>query len=648
MTSELLSRDIKESPKAAIKELIWNSCDADSTLIEIKLTFNKFEGLESVLVADNGHGINYEDLDELFGAYGFSNKTYGKKSPNGRVYHGKLGQGRYQSFCIGNEIEWKSTYSADDGKKYEFYIYFTDTDKMRVEYSDKSVVSNDKECGVEVTIKNIDSGNKTGELLDHTLMETELVSSFAPYLLAYSNIKVIYHGVPLNIEKHIQETVEKEVEYEQEEGQNEDQVKADIKLISWKQKTPPKKYICGENGTVIDEEPLQKSKNHPISMYLMSSYYDQMKLDGKVNLGNLDPVYAFFEDKSASILEDFIGGKNDELAAEEMKKIRNGKAYPYVGDPIDEVEVVERQVFDMLALEINKVVPEFKKSNAPTKKLTYRLIKEAVKTNPDSLSKILTEVFDLSQEEQDDLARLLDYTTLPSIINTSKIISDRLLFINALEQMVYTEIGKKIKERVHFHKILLHELWVFGEKYNLGASDISLKNVLKAYLFHLEREKLVPEIDVKASEDMSLIPDLMLWNQYPIQDEQYENLVIELKRPTKKLTSKELQQIKSYAFAIAKDDRFPKENTKWTFFLLGQTFDDYVTQELKDKKNGRGNFYNSDDGQISISVLKWNTLIHQNKMKYQFLKEKLNYSIDSNEKSLEYLKEKYSEFLPEE
>jgi hypothetical protein len=125
-----------------------------------------------------------------------------------------------------------------------------------------------------------------------------------------------------------------------------------------------------------------------------------------------------------------------------------------------------------------------------------------------------------------------------------------------------------------------------------------------------------------------------------------ENLVIELKRPTKTLGEKELSQIKNYAYAIADDKSFPKENTKWKFLLLGMNFNSFVEKELRNQKNGEGNYYNSEDGNISISVYKWNQVIQENKLKLNFLKDKLGHEIKDNKSALEYLNDKYSKFFP--
>ena len=65
MTPELFDRSIKGSPRSAIKELIWNSCDADATEIEVAFETDgdpKHPRVTAVTVNDNGTGIPYEGL----------------------------------------------------------------------------------------------------------------------------------------------------------------------------------------------------------------------------------------------------------------------------------------------------------------------------------------------------------------------------------------------------------------------------------------------------------------------------------------------------------------------------------------------------------------------------------------------------------
>ena len=269
-----------------------------------------------------------------------------------------------------------------------------------------------------------------------------------------------------------------------------------------------------------------------------------------------------------------------------------------------------------------------------------------MKTNPTSLRRILSEVFDLSKEQQDSLAEMLTYTTLPAIIDTAKVIGDRLTFVHMLEEMVYNDsIGKPIKERSQFHKVLLRELWVFGEKYYLGASDVSLKKVLIEHVKSLGRDELIPDIPSEAAEDLTRIPDICLFQQSCLGYEILDNLIVELKRPTLTLTKKELDQIEDYALTVSANPRFSKVTTKWNFILVGKDYNDYVREKLKNKLDGPGNFYNND--YVSVSVFRWSDIIQENKLKYEFLREKLNYQLKEDpDIAIDYLLSKYAELFP--
>lgn len=649
LTPEHFERSIKGSPKEAIKELLWNACDADAQNIEVLFEYDGFSEMEMVsdiYVKDDGHGISYNEAEEYFGKYGRSQKTYADKSPGGRVYHGKLGQGRYKSLALGNCVDWESTFCTEDGKYGSYQIRINSGTRMDIKISDLVNVKDEKKSGTIVHIHSISEDQKVGiaKLANSTDVIPELLSTFAPYLLAYNNISIKYNGIVIDPNQQIKKKDEKELIF-LDEGKPE--IKVKVIVIQWKHSESSKLYICGSSGVVYAEEDYSSLKKSSMSIYLLGDYFEKMHRENILGMKLADPVYAYFEEEAKKYAKDLAREQEMEIAADEILRLKEEGLYPYEGEPEDEVTKVERNVFDVFAVQVNRAVPQLKSSNRETKKLTYRLMKEAIKTNPSSIRTILTEVFNLTQKQQDDLANLLTHTHLPEIIDVAKTVGDRLTFIYLLEQMVYNDaVGKPIKERSQFHKILLKELWVFGEKYALGTSDQSLKNLLHAHIQCLGREELIPEIPPEAIADLTRIPDICLFEQICPGYDQYEHLVIELKRPTLKLTKKELDQIEDYAMTVSDNPMFDKASTKWHFILLGQDYDAYVDNRLKNRVQGVGNLYNSEDGAISISVLKWSSVIQENKFKYEFLRKKLNYELSSDpDFAMDYLLSMHAELF---
>lgn len=50
----------------AISEYIWNGFDAQATVVDVKLQQNVLGGIDQIVIADNGYGIDRRELDRKF------------------------------------------------------------------------------------------------------------------------------------------------------------------------------------------------------------------------------------------------------------------------------------------------------------------------------------------------------------------------------------------------------------------------------------------------------------------------------------------------------------------------------------------------------------------------------------------------------
>lgn len=200
------------------------------------------------------------------------------------------------------------------------------------------------------------------------------------------------------------------------------------------------------------------------------------------------------------------------------------------------------------------------------------------------------------------------------------------------------------------HRILVEELWIFGERYTLGIDDESLKNLLKKHIQILGRDDISPSDtgEVTDLDDKQRIVDLMLYRQIPqLQPDHFEHLVIELKRPACKLGQEELSQIENYAFSVAEDERFDKHKTKWTFYLVGNELSPFAKRKCREQGRQFGHIYASDDGAINIHVKKWSTIIAEAKWRHNFFKQKLELEVTTAD-GIRYLREKHKGRIPAE
>jgi hypothetical protein len=126
--------------------------------------------------------------------------------------------------------------------------------------------------------------------------------------------------------------------------------------------------------------------------------------------------------------------------------------------------------------------------------------------------------------------------------------------------------------------------------------------------------------------------------------DEIQHLVVELKRPSKKIDSDEITQIKKYAQAVAADSRFQNVRVRWDFWLLGVDLSDYAQQESKMEGMPPGVIWRGASGRTTVWCKAWAEIIQDNKARMQFFQEKLQFRVDRGA-NLEFLRKRYDELL---
>lgn len=634
----------KATGTTALMELIWNSLDADSKNINI-LTKDSGLGISKIIVEDDGHGIKYSEAEPIFGTLGGSLKKSRRLSYGNRKLHGEEGKGRFKSLSLGELIKYEIIYNEDNTYKY-FDVTIDINNIQDSNISDlKTAKKGESKTGVTVTISNINQEN-TAILLTQKIIQ-QIEEKLAVYYLTYPDFNIYFNKTKLKFDKYILNQFEDKFII-QEENTNKE-LHFNVRIIEWSIANEKKIFLCSKSGISYTETKLGiKAGSYNISVYLQSEYIEKLHKEGILDFGENLPVLAHAIEVTREIARKYLRDRIHENAKSFIAEAKLEGIYPYKDKPENEIQEAQRKVFDILALNINDFSPKFSEQEKGSKKLTFSLVKEALESDSQSLKKILTEAINLPKEKQDELAEILQITTLADITSTFKEISDRLRTLYELRLILFEPaIKANILERKHLHQILKYNTWIFSEDYSLGAEDVNLKNVLKSHLIELGRTDFQEVIDSQDNEHLSDIPDICLYKQFPRGKAGYfENLVIELKRPSKRSGETELSQIKKYAQAIAEDERFNKDKTEWTVILLVTDMTKALEFEYDQEGKPIGEIIKKKN--LKVYVKKWIDIISEAESRYQYLKEKINYTISQNDEGLSFLKTKYAKYLPED
>lgn len=628
----------RRTPIQAIGELIWNALDADATDVRVELVQNSLGGLEEIQVSDNGHGMAPAVATEAFAKLGASWKK-GQLSPGGRRLHGQGGEGRFSAFALGGRVRWVSQY-LEGGEVRRFEVRGRGDDLLSFDVGEPVVVP-DRRTGVTVVVYGVTKIPRS--LLDRDAV-LRLARDFAIYLRSYPRVSIRVGGQlvdPSAVEDHVADYPISGVRSATGEP-----ITAELTVIEWRHPVDRELVICDSAGFALDTKPVGiQAKGYQFTAYLRSDYFRACQERHTLGLGGMVPEVDVLVEAAKGELRGHFRRRSAESARELVATWKREEVYPYDGEPRDRVEIMERQVFDVLAFNINSYLPDFADSDTRSKKVSFRMIRAALERSPSELRSIFEHVLALPKNKREELVQLLERTSLTSIINASKLVVERLDFLAGLEVVLFDyDAKRKLKERQHLQHLIAENTWILGEQFHLTVDDQSLTEVLRRHLATLgsDRVDLAP---VLTADDERGIVDLMISKRLP-HPMAVEHLVVELKRPTVTIDGDVLNQLKKYAHAIARDARFHDTGARWNFWALSNEIHEQVRWELDGERN-RPPGCALDQPGMRLWVKTWGQVIQEARGRVSFLQERLNLMADLDA-GLSHLQTMYAKYLPPE
>lgn len=632
---DFLEKITRARPIPALSELLWNAFDADASRVEVSFEYNDLETLDAIVVTDDGLGIPRAEAPNYFRRLGGSWKKPGALTAAGRFLHGQEGRGRFKAFALGQTAEWAVVYERDD-KLWSYSIKMSSNDIRHVSITDEVEVTDRAKTGVTLTIR---EPLKEYRTFTSEAGRQELTEIFALYLADYEEKasivldgQVIHPGTAIASRKTFNLT---DIESDGKEHW------VRLHVFEWRAAANRALYLCNDQRFPL----VQVDRRFHIgpfqfSGYLSSPYFNIAQKDGTVELAEMQTPVVAAIDEAQLIIKDYFRTRAAEDARTVVEEWKDEHVYPFAGEPTTPVEKVERQVFDIVAVNVARHLPDFGTTQARNKAFQLRMLRQAIEKSPEELQIILDEVLRLPKRQREELAHLLRDTSLSSIIGAARIVSDRLKFLTGLEAVLFDpEPKKRLKERSQLHRIIAKNCWLFGEEFNLSVDDQSLTQVLVEHKKMLD-PNVVIDAPVKHISQTRGIVDLMLskaTKQH--RANQLTHLVVELKAPKVPIAAAEVTQIESYAFSVMNDARFKQVGTTWVFWVISDELASYTEHRVQD---AAGLIHTK--ANLSIYAKTWAQVLDENRARLKFFQDRLEVQVDKAS-SLKYLQERYAAYL---
>lgn len=635
---DFLERVFSATPINAVSELIWNGLDAGATRVDVTINTNDLGGVEEIVVRDNGSGIPATKVETLFGGIGESWKRNTDRV-DGRALHGKNGEGRFKAFALGSRVVWLTAFKTGES----FVRYEIEGTAAPCAFNYTIPKEDSGPTFTEVKILGVKAKGMGALCSERTLVEFAKI--FAPYLTKNPSVSICVNGTILDPIDYF--TVAFSQSLEDAVDETGIHYPAVMDILDWKQSVERGMCLCDPSGIELHTlDPKLHAKGINYTIHVKCGLFPLLAKENRLILEELDPAVDSLIVQAKNHARSYFRRRKAEEQAGIVAQWKAEQIYPFEDkEDLSPVEIAERQVFDIIGVNVEDYLPSFESADRAQKRFTFRLLAQAIATNPESLQSIISEVLDLKKEEQDDLANLLKRTNLPSIIKSAKTVANRLDFLVGLENLLFDkETRKTLLERDQLHKILEREAWIFDENFSLTSSEARLEEVLKNHL-QLLGQRSDETAPVVREHGMQGRVDLMfsLANQPRLG--QLEHLVVELKRPSVIIDSTILAQVESYALAVSEDPRFDLAHTHWKFVVVANDMNEFARKKCSQRDRPFGLEYVSDDNRIEVWALKWSTIIHEARTRLQFINSSLKYGAD-RDSAKEYLKATHERYIP--
>lgn len=627
---------------AAIAEYIWNAFDANATHADVQYAPHNLDFITEVTVADNGHGIDLNTIDQTFGNFMDSLKrSCFRKSSS--ALRGNRGKGRFSFVAFAGAARWNTVFHDAKSKQlleYTIDIHQSSKNKYNI---DNKKVSQKPETGTSVTFTEL--ACVTAWSFAKPDFTIYLAKEFAWFLLLNKekNYRISINGIPVSYEQIIAETDSVDFVAKKDEKP----YRFRITFIRWAEKIGDKFYfyfLNSEQNEVFKD--LTSFNNNAIgfnhSVYIESSLFDNFNPHDKEQSLTLDgsatrssPAFKALTMRLQKLLREkqksFV---TDQVAVQLIAGYEKSGVIPAFKN--NKYDQARKQDLINVVKAIYCIEPKlFQGLNKEQQKISIGLINVLLeKDERDTILELIGQIVSMNATERNELSDLLKKTSMAGITRMVSLIENRYKVIMLLKALVY-DLKRFTSEIRHLQKAIEENFWLFGEQYHLVSANEAFQQLHDKYIDFLSGNLNRNGTKKEGRTHSTRRPDLFICRKRLIPDglddelQMEENIIVELKRPSVDIGVEQVRQIEDYMEIIRTDDAFNSQKRKWKFMIIGNNVDEYVKGQYESMKEKNRRFLIKSAYNYEIYAYSWDDIFQLFEIRHSFLADNLNFNKDA-------------------
>lgn len=535
------------STEYALKELIDNSWDSDSEVVDITMP-EPFEKSE-IIVSDKGSGMTEREIrnEYLFIARSRTSRKGSVTPYKNRKVKGRKGIGKFAGLLIAGEMilisKARGTQTTLSIVKDELLKWKDDLEKLDLPISTEKCDPNEK--GTTIILRNL---NQNLHFPNPIKLSQLLITEYG----RENDFQIAINGKPLDIQD-----LKGNSEVGQENLELSGLVKYSFTISDEKKSLKQAGIAVRVDGKIIGKPSFfGLDEDEEVPKKLLKKIYAEVEVDGLTDDITADWGAIFENSKKLEEVQNFINPKIKAKLKEtygQQINIAKAKLQKKINKDLEKLPEHKR---DFAKRALDKVLNNYYSESEEKVNTVISVVLDTLEK--DEYHEVLLHIEDSSEKEIVTFADSLSEFGIVELSVVGVQAKNRNKYLDFFERLITNDKASE----ADVHKSFEKNLWLLNEEFSLMASNISLNRISKEYIG-------------KKYEEKGRRPELLL-----CQDYKNDILLIELKAPYKVIGRDEQAQAEKYRDDL--NTLFP--NSQITVLVLGKSLNTEISTKYENER----------------------------------------------------------------